>query len=231
MIALPLIVAATLLLDPPPETKPPVVFPHPLITEVLYAVPNGNEGDANKDGTRQVAGDEFVELVNPHSKPIQLLGYSLTDRNPAKKGQLKFTFPAFELPPGGVVVVFNGCECTWGSVGPVGDERAAPGGKNDSFHGAYVFSAKVASTKTSFANSGDFVCLRDPSQQAVQVVKWGTYKEETPACPLVETAPLTNKGSVQRESVQGAFAIHATSAADPKVAFSPGKFELPERAR
>lgn len=225
---------AAALVDPPakaPEKPAPVAFPHPLITEVLYAVPNGDEGDANKDGTRQVAGDEFVELINPHDKPIQLLGYSLTDRNPAKKGQLKFTFPALELPPGGVVVVFNGCECTWGSVGPVGDEKRAPGGKNDSFGGAFVFSAKVESTRTSFANGGDFVCLRDPALQAVQLVKWGTFKEEPPECPLVETAPLTNKGSVQRESVKGAFILHKTSTTEPKVAWSPGTFEMPKKAR
>src|SRR5687768_184922 len=56
---------------PPPATPPPaapVPFPHPLITEVLYAVPNTPGSDANQDGTRHVAGDEFVELINPHDK-------------------------------------------------------------------------------------------------------------------------------------------------------------------
>lgn len=56
-----------------------VPFPHPLITEVLFNVPKGAAGDANGDGTRDAVGDEFVELINPHDKPIQLKGYVLSD--------------------------------------------------------------------------------------------------------------------------------------------------------
>ncbi len=75
-----------------------VPFPHPVITEVLYAVPTGPEGDANADGVRSATGDEFIELINPHDKPIRLKGYVLTDgknlraakrpasKNPAKPG-------------------------------------------------------------------------------------------------------------------------------------------------
>jgi hypothetical protein len=216
-----------------PETPPatpadvsPIPFPHPLITEILYAVPNAAESDANLDGTRSVAGDEFVELTNPHDKPIQLFGYTLTDRNPEKKGQFKFTFPAFELPPKGVVVVFNGCESTWTGVGTVGDEKAASARPNESFHNAYVFTARTANSRTSFANAGDFVLLADPNGRPVQCVSWGTFKEKVPAATLVETAPVTNKGSVQRETLAGPFAPHKTEG-DPAVPFSPGKFAAP----
>lgn len=214
--------------DAPPLS--PVAFPHPLITEVLYAVPNSDDGDANKDGTRQAAGDEFVELVNPHDKAIQLFGYTLTDRNPAKKGQFKFTFPALELPPGGVVVVFNGFESSWSGVGPVGDGTKAPSGPNESFHGAYVFTARAASSRISWANGGDLVLLSDPSAQPVECVTWGTFKEKIPAAKLIETAPLTAKGSVQRESLTGAFGVHPTSEKEPKVAFSPGEFGAAKKA-
>lgn len=211
-----------------PDAKPavPVPFPHPLITEVLYAVPNSAEGDANQDGNRHAAGDEFVELVNPHDKPIQLLGYTITDRNPEKKGQMKFTFPAFELAPGGVVVVFNGCESTWSGVGPVGDAKKAPEGANQSFANAFVFTARIASSRTSWANGGDYVLLSDPSSQPIHLVSWGTFKEKQPEAALVETAPTTTKASVQRDSLNGAFVAHRTSETDPKVAFSPGKFEI-----
>jgi hypothetical protein len=65
--------------DKPHAGGPPVPFPHPLITEVLYNVPTGPEGDANGDGTRSATGDEFIELINPHDKPINLKGYVLTD--------------------------------------------------------------------------------------------------------------------------------------------------------
>jgi hypothetical protein len=47
-------------------------------------VPKGPGGDANGDGQRSANGDEFVELINPHDKPINLRGYSISD---AKKGE------------------------------------------------------------------------------------------------------------------------------------------------
>ncbi len=148
---------------------------------MLYAVPNTPEGDANKDGTRHAAGDEFIELINPHDKPIQLMGYTITDRNPEKKGQLKFTFPAFELPPGGVVVVFNGCESTWSGVGPVGDAQKAPSGPNQSFDKAFVFTARVPSSRTSWANNGDYALLSDPAARPIQVVWWGRSRRRSPS--------------------------------------------------
>lgn len=214
--------------DDPPARAPaaPVPAPHPLITEVLYNVPTGEGTDPNLDGVRSVAGDEFVELINPHDKPVQLLGYTLTDRNPEKKGQLRFTFPAFELPPGGVVVVFNGCESTWASVGPVGDEKAAPGGPNKSFAGAYVFTARISNARTSFANAGDFVLLADSAGKPIHCVSWGAFKEKIPEALLVEVAPLTNRASVQRTSTSGAFKTHLPAESGSKTAFSPGKFEI-----
>jgi hypothetical protein len=73
-------------------TTPP--FPHPLITEILYAVPSGAKGDANADGTRDAVGDEFIELVNPHDKPIQLKGYTLMDADAWDPGAPKKDPPA-----------------------------------------------------------------------------------------------------------------------------------------
>lgn len=52
---------------------------HPIITEILYAVPSGPRGDASADGSRDAIGDEFIELANLGSRPIQLKGYSLVD--------------------------------------------------------------------------------------------------------------------------------------------------------
>src|SRR6185436_1093444 len=59
---------------------------------VLYAVPK--EGDADQDGTRSATGDEFIELVNPHDKPINLKGYSLSDGKWQEKPQPKNDKPA-----------------------------------------------------------------------------------------------------------------------------------------
>ncbi|MBC7771106.1 MAG: lamin tail domain-containing protein [Pyrinomonadaceae bacterium] len=255
---------------PPEGAAPPdeprgsslIAFPHPLITEVLYSVPVGEKGDANRDGTRHAAGDEFVELVNPHSKPIQLYGYTITDRNPPKKGQLKFTFPAFELPPQGVVVVFNGCEQGWGKneegATIVGDQTTPPRGTNPNFHKAYVFSAGIDSSRTSWSNAGDYVLLSDPAGNPIECVHWGEFTEPVPAATLTERAPLSGKASIQRASAKGAFKEHSglkvpkfvqlqgdsdgkpgspaagngggsgKIAGDSAVLFSPGWFDVPK---
>lgn len=84
------VILLSALAQPSPQPAPDkagslVPFPHPLITEVLYNVPPGPEGDANGDGVRSATGDEFVELINPHDKPINLKGYTLTDGLNAKR--------------------------------------------------------------------------------------------------------------------------------------------------
>jgi hypothetical protein len=71
--------------NPAPEPAPAAptwkvpAFPNPIITEVLFDVPTGEAGDANADGRRHATGDEFIELANPHDKPISLAGFMLTD--------------------------------------------------------------------------------------------------------------------------------------------------------
>lgn len=195
-----------------------VPYPHPLITEVLYAVPTAN-GDANGDGTRQVAGDEFIELVNPHDKPIRLAGYTLTDKNPADRGQFRFSFPAVTLQPGQVAVVFNGCESTW--VGAVGDSSKPPHAGNKDFHNAVIFTARADNTRVSFANTGDFVLLTAPDGKPVHRIAWGEVADLPPLPPGTpdERAPANVEGSVQRADAGARLTPH------PPVAgrrFSPG---------
>ncbi len=203
---------------PPPS--PPVPFPHPLIVEVLYAVPTGAAGDANGDGKRDAAGDEFIELVNPHDRPINLRGYRITDRNEPDKGQLRFVFPPLELPPGAVVVVFNGHAARW--EGPVGDSRRAPDSGNDRFSGARVFTMKGASSLTSWANGGDWALLSDPSGAPVHCVWWGKFGESLPETGLVEQIPFSSRGSVTLDPADGlSWAVHADI---DDVPFSPGRW-------
>jgi Lamin Tail Domain len=203
------------------DAAPP--FPHPLITEVFYAVPAGSAGDANGDGSRHATGDEFVELFNPHDRPIQLKGYTLRDRNPDDQGALRFTFPALELKPRQAVVVFNGFDAKW--TGPVGESDKAPTGTNEKFGGAYVFTMRADSEMHGFANAGDWVLLAAPDGKPVQCVTWGEFEEKPPAgVPMLEESPKVIGRSVQRPEVTEKLAAHPLKPAPS----SPGVFPLPK---
>lgn len=205
---------------PTSAPKPLVDFPHPLITEVLFNVPK--EGDANGDGARQVGGDEFVELTNPHGKPISLKGYALLDRNEPDKGQFKFVFPDLTLEPGQVAVVFNGCDQDWS--GDIGDAETIPRRGIPAFGNAYIFTARCKSGMCSFANDGDFVLLVAPRGAPVHAITWGDSDPPPPkSTPLIEKAPGPRGGSIQRESMTGRLAEHTRLNG---LAFSPGKFPI-----
>lgn len=213
---------------PSPAASPGVEFPHPMITEVLYAVPSGEEGDADQNGRRSATGDEFVELANPHSKPIQLKGYTLTD-GLVKKGsgkgkgepQIRFVFPDLTLKPGEVVVVFNGSDGP--PAGLVGDAKAAAP-RNDKFNNAYVFTMRVKGSFTAFSNEGDCVLLSDPAGKGVECVRWGEERQSPEkAAPRTYDAP-ESRGSVQREGDE--FVPHKNLSGDlGAMPFSPGRFE------
>jgi hypothetical protein len=207
-----------------------VAFPAPLITEVLFAVPTGSEGDANRDGVRQVSGDEFVELVNPHPKAIDLKGWTLSDKRASEKtksgapasGAVRFTFPPCMLKPGQAVVVFNGYGCTWGEE--VGDAKAAPPRASAEFGGAVVFSMKNVQERSSFSNSADWVLLSDPQGRPVQLVRWGSVEGKVEGVTLEEVAPPVMGSSVQRSGLRGALEPHRES---ENGRFSPGLFDNP----
>ena len=160
------------------SVRPLVPYPHPLITEVLFAVPTSG-GDANGDGRRHATGDEFIEVTNPHDRPISLAGYRLIDRHLGEPGRFSFVFPDLMLEPGQTAVVFNGLDAEW--TGPVGDTHRAPPGPNPGFEGAFVFTAGVTSKYTALANSADFVLLENALGVPVQVVVWGDPDEVPPA--------------------------------------------------
>ncbi len=190
-----------------------------MITEVLYAVPTGEIGDANQDGKRSATGDEFIELTNPHDKPINLKGYRIADKSVGKSGAMNFVFPECELKPHEVVVVFNGFEST--IPGALGDSGKAAG-PNDKFHNARVFSMKIASNRVSLNNTADAVLLIDPKGQTIELIKWGAITEDLPECKLVEEVPTTNKASVQRKGMTRSFVTHESVEGKP---FSPGAWD------
>jgi hypothetical protein len=192
----------------------------PVITEILYAVPQGAAGDASGDGSRHATGDEFIEIHNPTDRAIDLSGWSITDRNAPDAGQFLFVFPRFRLGPGQTLVVFNGMEQS--IPGPVGNAEAAPKEGNEHFGEAWVFDAQNTSAQVALANSGDWVCLRTARGEVVSCVIWGTFEEKPPVSDqrLVE-APRTSVSSVQRTLA----AADAPFEAHPSVQglrFSPG---------
>ncbi len=237
-----------------PDDKPLVPSPHPLITEILYAVPPGAKGDANADGKRDAVGDEFIELVNPHPVAIQLKGYTVVDidayspgaakpkpdkpgdrpppRKPRGDGpQVRFTFPDLELKPGEVVVLFNGLKATFS--GPVGDQTKAPSGKNDRFHHAYVFSMANTSQYAALSNEADCVVLLDPQGRPVHAVHWGEPADDAKKPPqsaqVVEEAPMASQ-SVQRARSSGKLVAHSELPGDlSKSDCSPGLYVEPDR--
>jgi hypothetical protein len=196
-----------------------VPFPLPIISEILYAVPSGDAGDANRDGTRQVSGDEFIEIMNPHAKPIQLKGFVITDGSNPAKPQVKFVFPTCELPPKGVAVVFNGHQSTIAQ--PLGDERAAPTKPNPKFNNALVFTMRAKGSRNSLSNAGDMVILKGPDGRIVHRVRWGKAPDPKGSAMLDEAAPTTAKASVARSNHlrAGDWRVHTDDHAE---AFSPG---------
>ena len=211
-------------LEPLPAIIPSAVaFPHPLITEVLFAVPTTGDNDANKSGKREVSGDEFIEIINPHDRSIELKGYTLTDGSPTAKTTLRFVFPAMTLPPRAVVVLFNGHDAK--IPGLVGDAKAAPIGGNEHFHKAIIFTARVASARISFSNAGDAACLKAPDGKPIQRVRWGKADDKSGGTgfPLDEIAPTSSKASVQRDGIgkDGTWKSHVEVDSAP---FSPGVF-------
>lgn len=215
----------------PAADWPPVPYPHPMISEVLYAVPTGQKGDASGDGTRHVSGDEFIEIVNPHDREIQLRGYVITDRNTPGRGQLRFEFPKLSLEPGQVVVVFNGNEQDWEAAGGlgkgVGDASHAPKDGNARFAGAIVLTMGITSQREAWANGGDYALLTSPEGEPVQCVTWGTYDVRTPEALAVHEAPESS-GSVQWDPDAAAFEEHFRI--DGRL-FSPGEFDAPVAER
>ncbi len=198
-----------------------VAFPHPIITEILYAVPSGDKGDANKDGTRHATGDEFVEFYNPHDREINLKGYAFHDKSKGKKGALEFIFPECRLKPKQCAVVFNGFQAN--ISGPLGDSQGAPKEGSPKFGGAMVFTMKNSRETIGLANAGDAVVLAAPDGTVIEIVKWGKITEKLPDCKRTEEAPTTNKCSVQRRGLTSVFVAHDDLDGLP---CSPGTFSV-----
>jgi Lamin Tail Domain len=204
----------------PAPTKPTTAL-HPIITEILFAVPTDDgsgRGDANHDGHREVAGDEFIEIANPHDQPIQLQGYTLRDSAPPGPTRFEFVFPPLLLEPGQSAVVFNGRGARWD--GPVGDTTRAPQSAHPLFHNAHIFTARC-SARVTFANAGDWVLLTAPSGDKIQCISWGSPRTPVPHdVAKIEDAGRVTAASIQRDADTGTLTKHTNLDTRP---YSPGE--------
>lgn len=167
-----------------------------IINEVLYDPPSGEQGDANTDGTRDPNEDEFVELVNASSAPIDLSGYMFFDADDIGATPAHIVPENTILLPGKAFVLFGG-----------GDASSF----TSNFGGALV---QVCSNKPinlnngSSNSSGDFLTIQD--------AQGNTLLE-------FDVDPLSNnpdESYTRNPDVTGDFVQHA-SAVDG-VLYSPG---------
>ena len=205
------------------------------LTEILYDIPSG--ADPNGDGTRQAAGDEFFELFNNGTAPIDLSGYVMIER----EGSVVFTFPVgTTLGAGKFAVVFgNAITTNWGSTMPSGTLKFSHyTGTTDQGFGPVT--TKQGTTKTNLASNGDRVMIVNPLlADTVAEVAFG-YDNATP--PQV-VKPLSKKGiylaganTVKGDTIQGQIRMsitvqratgkwgrHKDVAKDTTLNYSPGQ--------
>jgi hypothetical protein len=125
-----------------------------IINEYLADPPDGAAGDANGDGMRDSAEDEFIELVNSGGFPLDIGLFTISDAT-----QIRFTIPAGKtIPPGEAAIIFGGGAPT-GAFG----NCAANG---------LVFAAGGAGL--SLNNGGDTITIKDSAAVVLATLTYGS---------------------------------------------------------
>lgn len=122
-----------------------------MINEVLADPASGAAGDANGDGVRDFAADEFIELYNSNDTSVDISGWTISDRV-----GVRFTFPEGTVLGARQALVLFG------------------GGKVDQFAtskmgGALVFAAERA---IQLNNDGDAILLASASGNAIDRMEY-----------------------------------------------------------
>ncbi len=165
-----------------------------MINEFLADPPDGIAGDANYDGTRSAADDEFVELVNTTTADIDLGGYGLQTRAASGDDILRHRFAEGTVfPAGSSLVVFGG---------------GSPAANDPRFQRAQIF---LASTRSlSLLNTSGRITLIN---FAGEPVTSQTYGGST------GLRADSNQSLTRSPDVTGAFVLHQTL---NEIPFSPG---------
>src|SRR5262249_52435867 len=175
-----------------------VTAPTLIVNEVLADPPAGTEGDANHDGARDAAQDEFIELVNSTNTGIDISRWTLRTRSTTSTTEtLRHTFPPGSSIPGDeALVIFGG-----GPFDP----------PNPLFGCAQVF--KASSGSLALTNGGLSILIRDLEGNLVTEFSYGG-------------STGLNGGNAQSltrsPDVMGVFLLHSTPAAAGGRKFSAG---------
>ena len=112
-----------------------------ILNEILYDPPDGIEGDANGDGTRDPQEDEFIELYNNSDSPLDVSGFMIFDAEALDAGTPRFTVPdGTTIAPNSALVIFGG------------------GNPTGNFGGSTVFASDDV---LNLNNAGDMLTVQD----------------------------------------------------------------------
>ena len=116
-----------------------------IINEVHYDPASDITGDANGDGTRDSAEDEFIEFYNDSNASLDISGYTVSDG-----AELRHTFPASTIIPANKMLVVFGGGIPTGSFGGSTVQTASEGELN-------------------LSNSGDVITIENPSGDVILI--------------------------------------------------------------
>ncbi len=153
-------------LAPTATASPPPTLPL-LITEVLY------------DGTAAATeGDEFVEILNPHPGPVDLLGYLLGDEETPGGGEGMYSFPpGSTVDAGELLLVAKNAAAFQGRFGFLPDFEARAGGEgfvDTPGVPDLIRETDLASGQWALANAGDEFLLMGPDGSRADSIAYGS---------------------------------------------------------
>jgi hypothetical protein len=156
----------------------PIAMGNVIINEVL-ANPSG--GDSSGDGNNNSSDNEFVELVNTLSTPVDLTGSQLLDQ--MASAVLRHTFPnPTVIPANGGIVIFGKVDLTMTTFPAAqlnGTAQAASSGG------------------LSLNNSNDGVTFRDIGGNTIDTISY-------------TTTPIAESVNVPTDGIKGALVLHST---------------------
>lgn len=174
-----------------------------VINEILADPPDGLAGDANHDGIRDTADDEFIELVNSTTRDLDLSGYQLQTRSlTSTTDTIRHRFaPGTILHAGTAIVIFGG-----GSLDP-----RSPDTTNLIFGGSQVLKASTGGL--SLTNSGAVITLRNATGEIVTSVAYGS---------ALGLRGDLNQSLTRTPDITGSLSLHSTATGSESRNFSPG---------